>query len=157
MKRLAAAIVLLLGTAHAGPREDLASPSQETRNAAAAKQRTAFKPAPRSKFTSLVAKIKKPGMTKDKTLVLLKPYRPQTEGAGASGGGETILYRIDDSWLLECGFSDRGDGKVLGVRLVSSIRDVWVEPPSDFTGTWKTYLANGKVSHEMHYEHGVTK
>jgi hypothetical protein len=157
MMRVAVVLVGLLGVARAGPREDLESPVQATRDTAAAKLRTSFKRTPRSKLTGVVAKIKKPGMTKDKTLKLLEPYHPKSEGAGASGGGETILYRIDEGWLLECAFSTRGDGKVLAVRLVDSIRDVWVEPPKDFTGTWITYLANGQKSHEMRYERGVAK
>jgi hypothetical protein len=140
--------------AHASPRTDLESPSQQTRDAAAAKQRKLFKPTPRSKLQHLVKQIKKPGMTKAKTLALLRPYRPTSEGAGAGGGGETILYRIDDSWLLECGFSDRGDGKVLDARLIENVRNVFVEPAKDFTGVWTTYYADGQPSFEITYTAG---
>lgn len=148
------ALLVVAPAASAGPREDLASASQTTRDTAAAKLRTSFKPTPRAKLDALVAKIKKPGMTKQKTLALLKPYKPQTEGGGAGGGGETILYRIDDSWIIECGFSTRGDGSVLAARLVASVRGVWVEPPKGFTGVWTTYYANGQRSNEITYKDG---
>ena len=147
--------LMTFGRAHAGPREDLESPAQATRDAAAAKLRKTYKRTPKSKLAPLVTKIKKPGMTKEKTLALLAPYHPKSEGAGAGGGGETILYRIDDGWLLEAAFSTRGDGKVLAARLLESIRDVWIEPPKDFTGTWITYLANGEKSREMKYDKGT--
>ncbi len=148
------ALLVVARTGHAGPREDLASPSQEKRDAAAAKLRTSFKPTPRGKLDALVAKIQKPGMTKPKALALLKPFKPQMEGGGAGGGGETIQYRIDDSWIVECGFSTRSDASVLAARLVPSVRGVWVEPPKKFTGVWTTYYANGQRSNEITYKDG---
>src|SRR5688572_15304632 len=92
-------VMLLLSVASATPRDDLASPSQQVRDAAAEKVRATYKPTPRSRFKRLVKAIQRRGMTKRKVLALLKPYNPTMEGGGASGGGETILFRIDDGWI----------------------------------------------------------
>ena len=151
---IALVIVALAGDAAAAPRDEIASPSQATRDAAAQKLRATFKRTPKSKLVRLVKAIKKPGMTKTKTLKLLAPYRPRSEGGGASGGGETIMYRIDPSWILECYFSERDDRVLSAPRLVESLQEHWVEPPADFTGVWTTYLANGQRAHEIHYAHG---
>ncbi|HEU0035007.1 MAG TPA: hypothetical protein VFQ53_30485 [Kofleriaceae bacterium] len=160
MKSLVLGVVIAIASlvavdGWASPRTDLESPAQATRDTAAAIVRKTWKPTPRSRYAPLVQAIRKPGMTKPKVLALLTPYKPRMEGAGAGGGGETIVYRLDDAWALECGFSERGKLEVLGVELVESVRDVWVEPPKGFTGVWTTYHANGQRSHEIHYKQGT--
>jgi len=149
-------VMFASGDTRAAPHDDLGAASQATRDTAAEQLRATFKRVPRRKFDKLAKAIAKPGMTKPKVLALLKPYHATSEGGGAGGGGETILYRIDDGWILECAFSTRGDANVIGPpRLAESIRNVWVEPPKDFTGIWTTYFVNGQRSHEINYKHGA--
>jgi hypothetical protein len=149
------ALLIAAQSAHASPRDELASPTQATRDAAAEQLRRTFKPTPRKKFVRLLEQVTKPRMTKTKVLALLKPYKPQQEMSGSSGGGVTVMYRIDDSWLIECFFSDRGDDKAFGAELVESTRAIFVEPPRQFTGVWTTYYVNGHRRNKITYKHGA--
>jgi hypothetical protein len=68
MRSIAAAfVVVLIGMATAAPRDDLSSPVQATRDAAAKTLRASYKPAPRSKWEPVVAALKK-GTTKANVL-----------------------------------------------------------------------------------------
>jgi hypothetical protein len=155
--RIAVTLALALALASsavAGPRDDLASPDQAVRDAAATTLRTTFTRAPRGKFAALAKSLRAKSMTKPKALAKLKRFRAESEGAAAGGGGETVLYRVDDSWIVEVAFSTRSDARVFAARLIESIRYVWVEPPKEFTGRWTTYFVNGHPSHQIHYRNG---
>lgn len=80
-----------------------------------------------------------------------------TQGGGSSGQSSTIIYRLDDYWDVEVYFDihDTGDALREVGPLAHKVRAVWVEPPKDFTGRWKTYFANGRVAHDIEYAHGV--
>jgi hypothetical protein len=69
-----------------------------------------------------------------------------------------IDYGLDDRWVLECSFTNNRSGVsnsgLAQVALREQLRNVWVEPPTNFTGVWRTYWVNGQPSHEFHYKDG---
>ena len=134
------------------PADDLGSPSQGVRDAAAKVLRSSYIAPPRANWEAVVDSITD-GMTKTKLLELLAPYHVTTLGGFGSGSSHSQTYRLDDAWILVCGFRNQGD--VLYSRTLSpSLRSVWVAPPSNFTGIWITYFVNGEKSHEIHYDDG---
>jgi hypothetical protein len=143
-----------MGIASASLIKDLASPQQEVRDRAAEKLRTSYRPAPESKWAALVAGIQK-GQTKEEVLRQLAPYKITEEGGWGALGSYSTGYRLDDEFVLECGFFSEGD-RLAGHALTRSIRRVLVVPPRDFTGRWVLYFANGNKSHELHYENGMS-
>lgn len=145
---------LLLARVGAAPLDDLSSPSQQVRDAAAASLRTAYVLPSRSSWDTVVAAIK-PGDSSDTILQMLQPYRVTTELGPASGQSFYQSYRLDDVWLLRCSFRklDSGDA-LLRHELIEQMRNVWVEPPAGFNGAWTTYFVNGQRSHELHYVQG---
>ncbi len=147
-----AALALTVSALRAGPLEDLASPSQPTRDAAAKSLRENFQPAPREKWQPVVDAIK-PGDTKAAILERLKPFNVASEGGAGSGGSHSESYRLDDRWMLSCAFRNEGE-KLIKHTLYEQLRAVWVAAPADFTGVWTTYFVNGQRSHEIHYEGG---
>lgn len=145
------------GGIDASPASDLESPSQRVRDAAAQILRTNFTSAPRAKWEQVLTPIKA-GITKTNLLVMLRPYKVTYEGGHGSGATHTDFYRLDDGWVLSCGFHNREnidvDSILMGWKLIEKVRNVWVEPPKTFTGTWITYYANGQKHVEWHYKNG---
>ncbi|HKS56057.1 MAG TPA: hypothetical protein VJS12_12250 [Steroidobacteraceae bacterium] len=82
----------------------------------------------------------------------LQPYAVTMEGSMGGGGSHTELYRLDDSWLLRCDYGRSNE--LFRSELMRTVRQVWVAPAADFTGTWTTYFVNGQRSHEIHYRNG---
>lgn len=145
---------LLVACASATPLDDLRSPAQQVRDAAAASLRTTYVPPPRSRWDTVVAAIK-PGNSSDTILQILQPYGATTEDGPASGQSFYRSYRLDDVWLLRCSFRRLASGDaLLRHELIEEMRYVWVEPPAGFSGTWTTYFVNGQRSHEMQYRNG---
>lgn len=142
------------GLSSAGPMEDLASPEQEVRDQAAEKLRASYRPVPESKWADLVAGLKN-GQTKEEVLRQLAPYKVTEEGGWGALGSYSTGYRLDDEFVLECGFFTEGGERLVAHALTRSIRRVPVVPPRDFTGRWVLYFANGNKSHELHYEKGM--
>jgi hypothetical protein len=141
------------GLSLAGPVEDLASPEQAVRDQAAEKLRTSYRPEPESKWAALVDGLKK-GQTREEVLRQLAPYKVTEEGGWGTLGSYSTGYRLDDEFVLECGFFI-GDGEPLaGHVLTRSIRRVPVVPPANYTGKWVIYFANGTKSHELIYKNG---
>ena len=68
------------------------------------------------------------------------------------GGSTTVLYRLDDLWLLSCSYGRANE--LFRAELSEMLNNVWVAPASDFTGVWTTYFVNGQRSHEIHYRNG---
>jgi len=89
MERIALLVFgcLLVAGVSASPLEDLRSPSQQVRDAAAASLRTSFVPPPRSRWEPVLAALR-PGDSKDLVLQVLQPYSVTMEG-GMGGGGST--------------------------------------------------------------------
>jgi MORN repeat variant len=156
MVRLALLILgcLLAARVSAAPLDDLRSPSQQVRDAAAALLRTSFVPPPRSRWDTVVAAIN-PGDSSDTILQMLQPYGVSREMGTSSGHSFAESYRLDDLWVLRCSFRrlESGDA-LLGHELIEHMRHVWIEPPAGFTGAWTTYFVNGQRSHEIHYRNG---
>lgn len=136
------------------PRSDLASSAQEMRDTAAKVLLTTYSPPARTNWEPLVAAIKI-GSSKTNVLETIRRFCPdaQAEGGDASGSWCSESYRLDDLWMLECGFLCTSN-TLLRIQLSERLRYVWVDPPPGFTGTWTTYFANGSRSHEIQYKDG---
>lgn len=134
--------------------EQLSSPVQETRDAAAERLRAVYKPTPREHWTPVVAKIKV-GDTKPQVIERLKQAMAEAKAEMGVGTGATHMecYRSDDRWLAQCWFANAGD-LLREITLVERTRHIWVEPPPEFSGVWTVYFASGHQSHEIHYRRG---
>lgn len=138
----------------ATPVSDLGSPSQEKRDAAANILRATYTPPSRTNWDSLVNGFRV-GTPKTNVLEHLRSLKLRSGGGVGSGNAETVTYPLDDLWLLECSFTNTASGSGLArVGLVERLRNIWVDPPTNFTGVWTTYYANGQRSHEIHYKDG---
>jgi hypothetical protein len=143
-----------LGHLLASPTSDLASTNQEVRDAAAKILRETYVPPARTKWDALVEKMKVGSLMTNFT-ELLAPYTNNAEGGGGSGIVGWVRYRLDDLWLLELSYTARSSSnQLIHCKLIEQIRDVWVEPPNNFTGVWRTYSANGQLRHEFQYKNG---
>lgn len=150
---LTSIFVLVFATSlFASPESDLSSPSQEVRDAAAKVLRETYIPIPRCIWDSLISKLK-PGITKADVLELLRPFKISPMGGVGGGGSYFESYRLDECWGLTCWYLDNGD-VLLKTELSARMRNVWVKPPSDFSGVWITYYVNGQKSHEIQYKDG---
>lgn len=138
----------------ASPLSDLASPSQEVRDATAKILLATYVAPSRTNWDSLINKLKL-GASKTNILELLSPYTNNIEGGGGSGIVEWERYRLDDRWLLECSYTLNTSSNVFThCALIEQMRSIWVEPPTNFTGVWRTYWANGQKSGEGYYKDG---
>jgi hypothetical protein len=167
MKLLIAAIIPILLTGcyettraprlpSASPLE-IASVSQEKRNAAAKLLRSSYKPPAKTNWTALATSMK-PGMGKSNLLELLRPFGATVEMTAGSGQSHSEDYRLDDAWLLRCAFNNRSrlmaDDTLIRAELVERLRAVWVEPSTNFSGIWITYFVNGEKAREVTYKDG---
>jgi hypothetical protein len=132
--------------------DDLASPSQAVRDAAAARIRRSYAPPERARWEPLLASIQ-PGDPAASVLAKL-PSGAEPGPGGAGGGGRTESYRLDGLWMLSCGFI-QADDTVIDCELYDDLAQIWVDPPAAFTGVWTTYFANGQRAYEIHYRGGV--
>lgn len=142
---------LFVARVGAAPLEDLRSPVQQVRDAAAALLRASFVPPPRSRWEPVVVELRA-AYSKDLVLQMLQPYGVALEGGMSGGGSSSVLYRLDDVWLMQCSFGRFSES--LGCELTEQMRNVWVAPAADFTGVWTTYFVNGRRSHEIQYRNG---
>lgn len=150
------AVLILVGTclpALSSPRDDLASPDQATRDAAAKILRQTYVPPARTTWEPLLKQLT-PGMSVVVMQKLLKPYHPKSEGSFSGGGGTTTNYRLDDRWILECGTADH-ENTLIGANLSENMRHIWVPPARNFNGIWVTYYANGQKFREDNYKDGM--
>ncbi len=150
-------LVLILGCKPAvSPTTDLASPSQKARDAAAKALRANAKPPWKIKWFFFTSRIKT-GETETNILELLRSYKLKTQPeAGMGGLGEYYEYRLDDYWLLGCEFNNNDYKRLIleKWKLVSRWRDVFILPPTNFSGVWITYYVNGQKSSESNYQDG---
>lgn len=156
----AALLVICGGNLIASPIDGLASPSQETRDAAAKIIRATYIPPSRTNWDALLAQIKV-GDTMTNVWKQIHQYNPKAEpGAYWAGGIGRISgfqdYRLDDLWSARCSFveDDSGGRKLTEKALVQSMREIRLVPPSNFTGTWTLYFANGQKSDDIEYRDG---
>lgn len=140
------------GDLHASPFDDLSSPSQETRDAAAKVLRGTYTPPSRTNWDGLVRALH-PGTSMVNVEKELQSSNLVVCGGLSSGNTEVKTYRLDHLWTLNCSFTNDTESKINAglshVALREQLQNVWVEPPTNFTGVWRTYWANGQPSHEV--------
>lgn len=151
-------LVLILGCKPAAnPVAELASPSQVTRDEAAKVLRASAKPPWKIKWLALTSRIKI-GETETNLLRLLNSYKLNTRPEGGMGGlSQYYTYRLDDYWLLGCEFNNN-DYKRLVLekwKLIPSWGAVGIWPPTNFSGVWITYYANGQKFNEGNFTNGI--
>ncbi|MEI9866090.1 MAG: hypothetical protein WDN00_16360 [Limisphaerales bacterium] len=165
MKRLIAILIIfsialclyLLCKPAALSTADLASPSQEVRDAAAKILRAKAKPTSKLKWMLRTVFIRA-GETQTNIFDLLHTYNLSVQPeAGMGGLGEYCEYRLDDYWLLGCEFNNNDDQRFILERwkLVSRWRAIAVWPSTNFSGVWINYYANGRKLMESHYKDGL--
>lgn len=137
--------------------EDLASPSQEVRDKAAAVRRANYQAVPEAKWQPVVEQLK-PKLTRAEVEEILRPFHAQPGMGVAGGGGSTESVQLDNDWRLTLMYQMAGPPAARDVlfdrQLEAATRSFWVAPPKGFTGTWVTYFANGQKSHEIPYRDG---
>ena len=145
-------ILALAGYTHADSLAELASPSQAIRDNAAKEIRTTFIPTPESKWTPIIAKIEK-GQSKTEILELLRPFNISKGLELGGGGSHSESYNLDNEWSLTCWYIDKTD-TLIERRLSPYMKNVWIEPPEDYSGKWIVYFINGQISHIINYKNG---
>jgi hypothetical protein len=156
MKTAAASLIILMilnyRIVFASPLDDLGSPTQDTRDRAAAELSRTFRSTPMSKWTPTIDKIKK-GQSKKEILDLLSPFNVTKEGSAGSGQSHSESYRLDNEWVLICWFQNAGD-ILIDRKLTQSLKHIWTAPPKNYTGVWVVYFVNGHKSHQINYKDG---
>src|ERR1044071_1874694 len=94
-------------TGFGSPAEDLASPSQAKRDAAAKLVRDSWMPPARTNWDSLLGALTN-GMPRTNVLELLRPFKVTPEGGGGDGTTSIQSYRLDDLWRLDCSYHEGG-------------------------------------------------
>jgi hypothetical protein len=143
----------LTAVAHASPVEDLASPSQATRDAAAAALRVSYKPLPRAPWVGKFGNVK-PGTPKKSIVDQLTPEQARALAATAADGATVAEYRLDDTWILLCIYKAAVE-TVIRCRVSEVPRHVLVNPPRGYTGPWTDYFVTGQRAREASYRDGV--
>ena len=151
---VATGVISCIASLSASPLDDLSSPSQETRDAAAKTLRETYQPPPATNWNSLLKALE----LGTKRSVIEAQLRSSNLVVGGGVGIGKIVYGLDDRWALECSFTNNAAGvsnsALAHVALKEQLRHVWVEPSTNFTGVWRTYWVNGQPSHEFHYQNG---
>ena len=161
MKIIFAALVVICGcNVIASPIDDLASPSQEARDAAAKILHSTYTPSSKTNWDDLLAQIKV-GDTMTNVSKLISKYNPSGDDCLSAGSGVTgfTQYRLDDTWIITCDFeydyvTNHGKAKLMDCKLTGRPRTVRVSPPPKFTGNWVIYFVNGQKSQEINYKDG---
>ena len=148
---LIAVAMLSIQPVFASALDDLSSPSQETRDRAAAELRRTFRSTPASKWTPTLDKIKK-GQSKKEILGMLGPSMTN-EGSLGSTSSHMARYRLDHEWMLYCRFKNEGD-ILIECQLSQMLDHIWTPPPQHFTGIWVVYFVNGQKSDQINYKDG---
>jgi len=157
MKRFIALLLVVISGCKPVPSSsaDLASPSQEVRDAAAKILRATAKPPPKNKWLFFTWRIRK-GENETDILALLCSYKINTESVFGMGGGgnHTRVYQLDDYWKLGCRYQE-GDNSLMEWELSPGWRIVAVWPSNNFTGVWINYYANGQKFTEGYWTNGI--
>jgi hypothetical protein len=151
--RILIAVACVTGVAHASPVDDLASPSQATRDAAAARLRATYKPPPGDAWIRKLGAIR-PGTTKQSVVSQLTREQAHPLGVFGDSHGRAESYRLDDGWVLLCMYRLPAEA-VITCKVSSGPRHVLVEPPHGYTGPWVDYLVNGQRASESTFKDGV--
>jgi hypothetical protein len=154
---LAVGFLLGEGILYGSPIDDLGSPSQERRDAAAKILRKTYTPPPRKNWDALVRTLQL-GTPQTNIEARLRSSNLVSGMEWGSGITHVKNYRLDTLWILECSFTNTtpniSNSALYHVGIKEQLRDIWVEPPTNFTGVWRTYWANGQLSTEIKYNNG---
>ena len=132
----------------------LSSTSQVERDVAAEILRGSYVPPSRTNWNSLMATLTN-GLPQTNVLVILRDMNASPQGAGGSGRVEVELYRLDDLWILECGYARGISNKTLvSKKLKENLRAIQVPVPPGLTGKWTTYYVNGQKCGEGNFNSG---
>jgi hypothetical protein len=151
--RILVVMICMTAVAQAAPLDDLASPVQATRDAAAATLRASYKPLSGEKWIQKFGAIKA-GATRKSVVDLLTPEQARPQEWPMRPGAAVTTYRLDEGWALFCIYKPVVDTVVrCGVR--DSLRHVAVDPPKGYTGPWIEYFVSGQRAREVTYRNGV--
>jgi len=156
MKRFFAVLLVLISGCKPAPSPsaDLASSSQEVRDAAAKVLRATAKPPSKLKWILLTARIRA-GKNKADIEELLRPYNVTImHGSRIASGPYYEDYQLDDYWILECRYQDIPNS-LMERKLGSGWRPYPVWPSTNFTGVWINYYANGQKFTEGYCTNGI--
>jgi hypothetical protein len=151
--RILLTAICLTTVAHASPVDDLASPSQATRDAAAAKLRATYKPLPGDAWIHKLGTIR-PGTARQAVVSQLTAEQAHPLGVFGDGRGRAESYRLDDGWVLLCMYQLPAE-TVIDCKVRAEARHVLVEPPLGYTGPWVDYLVSGQRASESTFKDGV--
>jgi hypothetical protein len=136
------------------PTANLTSPSQETRDATAKILRATAKPPSKLKWLFFTLHIRK-GESEEDILKLLKSYNIKPwPGLIVGSLAEFDEYSLDDYWILNCEYNS-DDKSLIEWKLSSGWRGYDVQWPTNFTGVWITYYANGQKFIEGSFTNGI--
>jgi hypothetical protein len=148
----------------AAPSEGLASPSPFIRDETAKKLRLTTKRIPKQKWDPLMKSIKAAKNQADVWRIAAsfhlsgnKRVIVRDPDTGAlimdEGMSDSEDYRLDNQWKLTVRYQ-WGTDSVSGFSLSKHIDYVWVDPPSNFTGSWVVYYVNGVPASNIEYRSG---
>jgi hypothetical protein len=136
----------------ASPIDDLSSPSQKTRDAAAEILRSSHTAPPGPNWEAIVGTITN-GISRTDVEKLLLPFKVTlVQQLGSSWVfGNAFWCRLDDAWVLSLYFEPTNHTLTLKQMKMA---EVSVDPPPHFTGVWVVYYVNGQKCQEVHYKDG---
>ena len=146
-------LVITTGLAPASPFSDLGSPLQEVRTHAAELicNDHLYRATPRAPWDEMISTLKKGDSAEIFVTRLQKKglLRDFTATDFAHPGVWRI--RLDDSWVLLCTMND---SQLTEYKIVEEPKEIQVEPPSNYSGFWRTYRINGKLACLYDYQNG---
>ena len=143
---------------YASPIEELASLSQQKRDTAARSLRETYAPPSRTNWDKLTNSLKI-GLLQQDIEKQLQSSNVVLAGPGSGNANAQVrACRLDDLWYLTCSFTNSSakptEFRLGFIELSQQVSNVWVEPPPNFTGVWRTYWVNGQTNQEWHYKNG---
>ena len=127
----------------------LSAPEQSERDQAAAQLKTLFKRSAKELWQAKIDAIPK-GTPRAEVFATLG-IDEKRDLYGSIDSMEQ--YRLDDTWMARIWFTEDFQ-KLNTIELLEQLNGPWVDPPTDFTGTWVTYYVNGEKAQEIEYRNG---
>jgi hypothetical protein len=160
LAQMTLAVIVHSGSVFASAVDELGSPSQVTRDASAKAIRNAYTAPSRARWDSLASSLNI-GSKQADIEARLRSSNVFGGESMVSGNAEIKIYRLDDLWMLMCTYTNSGstfsNSCLAQVRLREQMRNIWVDPPTNFTGFWRTYWVNGQPSHQFEYKNGLVE
>jgi hypothetical protein len=146
-------LFVMTAVAQASPVDDLASPSQATRDAAAARLRATYRPLPGEVWIRKFGAIR-PGAPRKSVVDQLQGLQAVPTGVTVGADAKVENYRLDDGWILLCKYRSPAD-TVIKCELRNDPRQVSVNPPRGYTGSWTDYFVSGQPASVASFKSGV--